>query len=154
MSDATDVDISPLEFTVDVELAIDAAFTLFTEKIGTWWPTKTHSIGEDRVAEVVFEPADIGGRLLERLDDGTEYAWGEVLVWEPPTRLVITWHPNPEPIAMTEVEVVFAPIDDDNTRVTLTHRHWERLGAIAAEARRGYSHGWPTVLGWFPGAGP
>jgi uncharacterized protein YndB with AHSA1/START domain len=151
MSEATDVDISPLEFTMEVEQPIDAAFTLFTEKIGTWWPTKTHSIGEDRVAELVFEPR-VGGRLLERLDDGTEYAWGEVLIWEPPTRVVITWHPNPEPIAMTEVEVVFAPIDARHTRVTLTHRHWERLGAIAAEARRGYSMGWPGVLSCFTGA--
>ena len=57
MTEATDVDISPLEFTVDVEQPIDAAFTLFTEKIGTWWPTQTHSIGEDRVIEVLFEPA-------------------------------------------------------------------------------------------------
>jgi uncharacterized protein YndB with AHSA1/START domain len=152
MSEATDVDISPLEFTVDVEQPIDAAFTLFTEKIGTWWPTKTHSIGEDRVAELVFEPR-VGGRLFERLDDGTEYAWGEVLVWEPPTRVTITWHPNPEPSAMTEVDVGFAPLDAGNTRVTLTHRHWQRLGTLAAEARTGYSHGWPGVLSCFTGAG-
>jgi uncharacterized protein YndB with AHSA1/START domain len=151
MTEATDVDISPLEFTVDVEQPVDAAFTLFTEKIGTWWPTQTHSIGEDRVVEVLFEPR-VGGRLLERLDDGTEYAWGEVLVWEPPTRVAMTWHPNPEPIAMTEVDVRFAPIDADNTRVTLTHRHWERLGSLAAEARAGYSHGWPSVLGCFTDA--
>ncbi|RPI04718.1 MAG: ATPase, partial [Actinobacteria bacterium] len=74
MSEAIDVDISPLEFTVDVEQSIDEAFALFTERIGTWWPTQTHSIGEERVAEVVFEPR-VGGRLIERLDDRTEYAW-------------------------------------------------------------------------------
>ena len=86
------------------------------------------------------------GRLYERLDDGTEYAWGEVLAWEPPHRFVITWHPSVEPVAMTEVEVTFTALDADSTTVELTHRDWQRLGDVAAVTRRGYSLGWVGVL--------
>ena len=87
------------------------------------------------------------GRLYERLDDGTEHTWGEVLAWDPPHRFVITWHPSPEPVAMTEVEVTFTAIDADSTTVQLTHRDWQRLGDAAAVDRDNYSNGWVGVLG-------
>lgn len=35
-----------------------------------------------------------GGRVTERLRDGSEAVWGALLVWEPPDRLVMTWHPG------------------------------------------------------------
>jgi hypothetical protein len=69
MSEKTDVDLSPLVFTVTVPQSVDDAFALFTERIGTWWPKATHSIGEDRVVDVVLE-AWVDGRIYERQDDG------------------------------------------------------------------------------------
>ncbi len=151
MNEKHDFDLSPLVFTVTVDQPIDDAFTLFTDKIGTWWPKATHSIGEERVVDVVLEPW-VDGRLYERLDDGTEHAWGEVLAWEPPHRFVITWHPSVQPVAMTEVEVTFTAIDSDSTTVQLTHRDWQRLGDIAAVTRRNYSQGWVGVLGCYTSA--
>ena len=145
MSDKTDIDLSPLVFTVAVPQSVDDAFKLFTEKVGTWWPKATHSIGEDRAADVIFDGRE-EGRLYERLDDGTEHTWGEVLAWDPPHRFVITWHPSPEPVAMTEVEVTFTAIDADSTTVQLTHRDWQRLGDVAAVTRDNYSNGWVGVL--------
>jgi uncharacterized protein YndB with AHSA1/START domain len=153
MSEKTDVDLSPLVFTVTVPQSVDDAFILFTEKIGTWWPKATHSIGENRAADVIFDGRE-DGRLYERLDDGTEYAWGEVLAWEPPNRFVITWHPSVEPVAMTEVEVTFTAIDADSTTVQLTHRDWQRLGDVAAVTRHGYSLGWVGVLDLFTTKAP
>lgn len=145
MSDNPDVDLSPLVFTVTVDQPIDDAFTLFTDKIGTWWPKASHSIGEERVVDVVLEPW-VDGRLYERQNDGTECSWGEVLAWDAPHRVVMTWHPSLQPIAMTEVEVTFAAVDAATTTVELTHRHWQRLGDVAAVARRSYAHGWVGVL--------
>ena len=145
MSEPSEVDLSPLVFTVTVPQSVDDAFVLFTEKIGTWWPKATHSIGEDRAADVLFD-GGADGRLYERLDDGTEHTWGEVLAWDPPHRFVITWHPSPDPVAMTEVEVTFASTGVDSTTVQLMHRQWQRLGDVAAVARANYANGWVGVL--------
>ena len=133
MTDNPDLDLSPLVFTVTVDQPIGDAFTLFTDKIGTWWPKASHSIGEERVVDVVLEPWR-DGRLYERQNDGTECSWGEVLVWDAPHRFVMTWHPSLQPIAVTEVEVRFAVVDPATTAVELTHRHWQRLGDVAAVA--------------------
>ena len=97
------------------------------------------------MAAVVLEDP-VGGRLYERRHDGGEADWGRVLAWEPPTRLLLAWSPNPERPAPTEVEVRFLAVEAGRTRVELEHRGWERLGELAAQARDSYRDGWPTVL--------
>ncbi len=42
--------------------------------------------------------------------------------------------------------------DGDSTRVDLAHRGWERLGAMAEEARSGYGENWNGVMALFVGA--
>jgi hypothetical protein len=139
--------IAPIEVGITVASGVEHAFATFTEGIGSWWPSESHSVGEDRVATVVMEPR-VGGRLFERWDDGTERDWGEVVEWDAPRRFVCTWQPNPDRPAPTEVEVRFAPVDG-GTRVTLVHRRWERLGGDAVEARRSYVTGWAPVMDRF-----
>ena len=51
----------------------------------------------------------------------------------------------------TELEVTFTA-DGDGTRVDLEHRGWERLGALAEEARSGYGENWNGVLALFAAA--
>jgi uncharacterized protein YndB with AHSA1/START domain len=55
----------------------------------------------------------VGGRWFERGKDGSECDWGKVLVWDAPSRLVITWQVNadfqPSPDIETEIEVTFVP---------------------------------------------
>jgi hypothetical protein len=69
------------------------AFEVFTREIGTWWPTDScHSIGGEEIVDVVFEER-VGGRIFERYGDGGECDWGSVLLWEPPERFVMKWHP-------------------------------------------------------------
>lgn len=133
---------------VTVPVPVEKAFAMFTERIGEWWPLPSHSIGAERAIDAVFE-SRLGGRLYERLDDGTEHDWGAVLVWEPPGRFVITWHVGRPPEVHTEVEVRFEPKGDGGTGVSLEHRNWERLGTGAAELRAGYDGGWDTVLGHY-----
>lgn len=124
----------------------EAAFVAFTERIGAWWPLPTHGIYGERAGGVAF--AD--GRLVERSVDGEECVWGEVVVWEPPHRVVVTWHPGEDPDAASEVEVRFSP-DGDGTRVELEHRGWERFGSDAMRRRRGYvgPGAWGAVLEHF-----
>ena len=127
----------------------EKAFEVFTEGMATWWPIETHSIqAMDKEAgaheTVIFETGP-GGRVYERMTSGEEAHWAHVLVWEPPTRLVLEWKVNPESVAPTEIEVRFTP-EGEGTRVDLEHRGFEALGKDAEEGHKGYSEGWPKVF--------
>jgi uncharacterized protein YndB with AHSA1/START domain len=145
-------DTEPVVQSIEVELPIEEAFDLFTTGMTSWWPLETMSIAADtfegrvRADSVTFE-ARLGGRVLENLSDGTSVPWGEVIVWEPPSRFVMTWKPNLEPGPSTEVEVRFSRTSDGGTSVRLEHLAWERLGDAGAAKKPGYSAGWARLLG-------
>ncbi len=92
--------------------------------------------------------------LLGRSIDGTECEWGQVLVWDPPKRLVFAWQITPEwkyqpDLAQSsEVEVRFTPLDEGATRVDLEHRHFERHGVGGDTMRAGVDtpEGWTGLL--------
>jgi uncharacterized protein YndB with AHSA1/START domain len=131
--------------SVTVRQTPEDAFRLFTERIASWWPLESHSIGkEGESPETVVMEAGAGGRLYERMADGDESHWGTILAWEPPHRVVISWELTPDRPA-TEVEVRFSP-EGDETRVELEHRGWERLAEHADEVRASYHTGWEYVL--------
>jgi uncharacterized protein YndB with AHSA1/START domain len=149
MDQATKVE--PVRKTVTVDCSVEHAFRTFTERIGEWWPLEIHSVGAEilgvRPISVSFEGAS-GGRLVERMDDGQEAPWANVLAWEAPHRLVLAWNPNPRRTIPTEIEVTFTQDEAGRTRVDLEHRGWERLGPEGPELRDGYSD-WERVLGRF-----
>ncbi|MCG8481252.1 MAG: SRPBCC domain-containing protein [Spirochaetales bacterium] len=137
--------IDPILKTVRVSLSPSDACALFTERIASWWPLETHSVGGDRARTVVFE-SGIGGRIYEVLDDGTESDWGRVTAWEPPARITFTWHPGRPIDTAGEVTVEFVA-EGHETVVTLIHKGWEKLGERASEIRSGYDTGWDLVFG-------
>jgi uncharacterized protein YndB with AHSA1/START domain len=143
--------VEPIRRVITVDREPEAAFRLFAEDIGTWWPLRPHTPGEQRPEAVVLEPRE-DGLIYERLAGGKIAPWGRVLVWEPPHRLVLEWQPNPNAAAPTEVEVRFGP-EGGGTCVELEHRGWEKLGDRAALARMEYDLGWDGVLGGFAAAG-
>jgi uncharacterized protein YndB with AHSA1/START domain len=126
---------------------------VFTAGIGRWWP-KTHHIGASDLDTLVIEPRE-GGRWYERGVDGVECEVGKVLVWEPPSRLVLGWQLTPDwkfdPDLITEVEVQFIPDGDNATRVELEHRNLERLGDRAEALRQQIDapEGWSGLLQLF-----
>lgn len=144
--------LAPVVKTRTVPLPVDRAFALFTEGMQTWWPLETHSIAADeggdasRVA-LRFE-GGVGGRVVEVGADGSECAWADVMAWQPPHRLVLSWHPNRNPQAATVLEVRFTP-HPEGTEVVLEHRAWEELGERGPSAREGYDAGWEVVLARF-----
>ena len=147
--------IDPIHATVTVGCPPEDAFRVFTREMGSWWPLQAFSVAEDthgggvKAETVVFEERE-GGRVIERRSDGSEASWATVLAWEPPRRLVLAWKPNLTDNPPTELEVTFTP-DGDGTRLDLEHRGWERLGALAEEARAGYGENWNGVLALFAG---
>jgi hypothetical protein len=136
--------IAPIRKSAHLECGVERAFRVFTAEVGTWWPLDTHAIQAGAVREVVWEERE-GGEVYEISNDGEKAHWATVLAWEPPTRVVIAWHVNPDTPAPTEVEARFTP-DGDGTRLDLEHRNWERLGEAGSAMREGYEGGWDTVL--------
>jgi hypothetical protein len=129
--------------SVDVALAPEQAFELFTVRTATWWPFATHSVAGETAVDAVFEPR-VGGRVYERDRTGTEHDWGAVTVWEPPRRLVLEWTLDPS-CAGTEVEIEFTAAAG-GTHVELTHGGWR---AAPRELVDGYAGGWEHVLRTF-----
>jgi uncharacterized protein YndB with AHSA1/START domain len=138
--------LEPLLKSVTVRRTPDEAFEIFTAGLAGWWPLGEYSVFGDRARSCGIE-AFVGGELFEVSDAGERCAWGRVLVWEPPRRFVVTWHPGRAPETAQEVEVRFLAEGAGATRVELEHRGWAKLGERAAETRRGYEQGWDAVLG-------
>ncbi len=136
--------IEPVRKSVVVPLTPQRTFALFTEGMGRWWPLASHSIAQERAVSCAIEPRP-GGAVYEVRDDGERCAWGEVRVWEPPNRFVMTWHPGRDAALAQEVEVRFSPIPE-GTRVDLEHRGWEILAERAEAARASYDGGWELVF--------
>jgi uncharacterized protein YndB with AHSA1/START domain len=130
---------------VHVKCGVANAFEVFTRGIGSWWPLDQLALTPGEVEKVVWEERE-GGEVYEISTSGARSHWATVLEWEPPSGFTIAWKVDPDAVAATEVEVRFTP-DGDGTRVVLEHRHWDRLGAGAAEKRDNYGGGWEMVLG-------
>lgn len=139
--------------SVVVDVPIDEAFRLFTDRFDTWWP-RTHHIGGADLDRAVLECRQ-GGRWYEIDVDGSECEWGKVLVWEPPHRLVIAWQIDIEwkydPNLVTEVDVRFRAESPSKTRVELEHRDLERFGEAMEQARETFESdgGWQGILNAF-----
>jgi uncharacterized protein YndB with AHSA1/START domain len=144
---------APVRKSVRVNAPPRRAFEVFTAGIGRWWP-KSHHIGASDLDTHVIEPKT-GGRWFERGVDGIECEIGKVLVWEPPSRLVLSWQLTPDwkydAHLITEVEVRFSPDGADATRVELEHRNLERFGPRAEALRQQIDSpdGWGALLQLF-----
>jgi uncharacterized protein YndB with AHSA1/START domain len=149
------VDTAVVRRTVTVATAQQAAFELFTAKLGTWWP-KTYSIGSAEMADFVIEPR-VGGRWYELGVDGSECDTGRVTAFEPPDRITLAWHLDanfkydPDPGHASEVEVQFIVEDATHTRVELEHRGFDRhaAGADAVRGAMESPQGWSYCLELF-----
>ena len=145
--------IRPVRRQITVEAPQQTAFDVFTRGMGSWW-NPDHSLGDRPLVDVVVEPR-VGGRWFERDAGGAECPWGTVLVWEPPSRVVLGWQLDGEwtfdPDLVTEVELRFVVEGPTTTRVELEHRDLERLGDHADPARASLAGegGWSGLLARF-----
>ena len=133
-----------VEKSVTVSVPVERAFEVFTAEIGTWWPLRTHAVDTERSETVVLE-GRVGGRLFERTPAGEEHVWGTIAAWEPPNRIVYSWHPGRGEETAQEVEVTFEA-EGDGTRVHLRHTGWEKLGEPVEETVASYDEGWDLVI--------
>lgn len=139
---------------VDADQTI--AWRVFTEKMALWWPLAYYKIGNAKAVDAIIEP-HVGGRWFERGEDASSCQWGSVLVWEPPSRLVLTWDVDAnwkyDRALNTEIEVRFIADGDKRTRVEFEHRRLDRYGVRRDEMRRIYDTegDWGKLLEAFAG---
>jgi uncharacterized protein YndB with AHSA1/START domain len=104
----SDFDPNAVRKSMSVQAPPAIAWRVFTEKMSSWWPLGHYKIGTAKAVEAIIEP-HVGGRWYERGEDGSTCDWGRVLVWEPDSRLVLTWDINADwqydPKLNTEIEI-------------------------------------------------
>ena len=135
-----------------VEVPIERAFAVFTERFGDFKPPE-HTLLQAPIAETVFEPW-VGGNILDRAEDGSECRWARILAYEPPNRVVFSWDISPQwrietdPEQTSEVEVRFIAETPQRTRLELEHRRIERHGPGWEAVTDGVDgdEGWPLYL--------
>jgi uncharacterized protein YndB with AHSA1/START domain len=141
---------APIRKTLVVRAAPEKAFEIFTADFDCWWP-RTHHVGETPLKAVILEPG-VGGRWYSSHEGGAECNWGEVLIWEPPARLVLAWRIDHEfhfdPNLLTEVELRFTGLADGRTQIDFEHRHLERFGLskTALQTVTSMDGGWAGIL--------
>jgi uncharacterized protein YndB with AHSA1/START domain len=117
------------------------AFAAFTERIADWWqPNGLFQFSEGRSGTLAFEPGP-HGRLVETYADGQSFVVGDIRVWDPPHRLVMSWrHASFADDQDTELHVRFEHVDDTDrpTRVTVEHYGWDTI-----PPRHAARHGFP-----------
>jgi uncharacterized protein YndB with AHSA1/START domain len=140
---------APIRKSITVKATPQRAFEVFATGMGRWW-RPDHHLGKSPLKDVVLEP-QVGGRWYEVNEDGSSCNWGKVLVWEPPTRLLLAWQLNGDwqydADFVTELEFRFIP-DGNGTRVELEHRNLDRYGD-KTDAVRGSldsAEGWTGAL--------
>lgn len=137
--------MEPLEVEFTLECSSEHAFNVWATKTSLWWPSD-HSVSAAKGLTVTFEPRR-GGRIYERTPE-VEHDWGEVLAWEPPSRLSYLWHIGADRSHATEVEITFTG-SGGMTTVTIVHGGWERLGAEGPGRRERNRQGWNGLIPHF-----
>ncbi|HTN63595.1 MAG TPA: SRPBCC family protein [Devosia sp.] len=144
------INVAPITKSVRVRTTPERAFAIFTTNVLKWWPP-TYTIGNSPMKEVVMEP-HVGGRWFEIGEDDSQCQWGDVLVWNPPQRLVLAWRIGMDwqfnAALLTEVEVTFTAVGDGETEVRIVHRKFENYGAEAEKAAQIFD-GWSANLARF-----
>jgi uncharacterized protein YndB with AHSA1/START domain len=119
----------------------ERAFGAFTDEIAQWWkPNGLFTFTPRRTGTLAFEPGP-NGRLVETYPDGSTFTVGDILTWEPPHRLVLTWRQAAfAPDQSTELHVTFDDVSraaGPETRVVVEHFGWDTIPADHA-ARHGF----------------
>jgi Activator of Hsp90 ATPase homolog 1-like protein len=127
--------------SVILPMAPHAAFELFTQKIGEWWPAERRHT-QDTTSEIFLLQS---GRFYELARDGHEVELGHVRSWELPSRILLDFFIPTGPDNPTEVEITFAA-QEGGTRVTVTHRPKPGGESLWVEWATRYEQSWDIVL--------
>lgn len=141
------IEIAPVVKSIEVQRVTADAFRVFVHEMDKWWPLGAHALSPENGTKAVaieVEPV-VGGRVIERAEDGRVFHWGDVLAYEPGRRFAMTWQLGRAREKSGQVDVRFEALTATSCRVTLTHSGWERADD-GARLREGYNAGWAGVF--------
>jgi hypothetical protein len=128
-----------------------SAFAVFTDRMSEWWPLDALPVRSEG-GRLAFEasgsePEAAPTVLVERHAGRPEAVWADVVEWDPPRRLRLTWHPGADGEEATDLTVAFGA-EGNATRVALEQTGWE-VGPDPEEQVATYEAAWPQILGSF-----
>ena len=142
--------LDPIIKTIEVPCSQEKAFGVFVNEMGSWWPLDKRSMslmsGDRKPARSLRIEAKQGGQIVETGHDGTEYHWGTIRTFDPHDLLTMDFHMGLPPENASLVEVRFTALENERTRVELTHSNWEAFGDMAEMMRGGYGSGWVIIF--------
>ena len=147
--------VPPIQKEIVVNASQERCFGVFTAGIDKWW-SREHHIGKSPLKEFVLEQ-QAGGRWYSVCEDGSEVNVGRVLVWQPSSRLVLSWQITAkwqyDADFVTEVELRFTPLGPKQTRVELEHRKLEAYGTDAETMHKTFDSedAWVRTLALYAG---
>jgi uncharacterized protein YndB with AHSA1/START domain len=115
--------------SIHVDVEPNVAFDVFTQEIDLWWRRGAAFRALGQTPSVIHLEPRQGGRIFEASGNAASalHEIGQITVWEPPSRLQLTWRAlNFQPGETTTVEIWFAP-ERGGTTVTLEHRGWQSI---------------------------
>ncbi|MBA5779219.1 SRPBCC domain-containing protein [Stappia sp. F7233] len=138
-------------FTLSLPCSREAAFDLFVDGFGNWWP-KDYAFSGDTLQEIGIEP-QLGGACYEQTTTGQRIVWGTVLSIERPLYIRLAWQIGPDreiiadPAAASRVMVVFRELREGSS-MELTHSEFLRHGVNGEAYREAMAseEGWPRCL--------
>lgn len=140
--------LEPIQKIIEVPCNQEQAFNVFVSQVDTWWPKDKNSVSAmngEVAKQIIIEPK-LGGKIYEIGHDDTNHAWGSVTEFDPHQQFAMDWHIGLPADNASAVAVRFIPVNDEKTRVELSHSRWEAFGDKAADMRAGYDQGWVGVF--------
>ncbi len=141
--------LDPIIKTIEVPCSKKKAFGVFVNDMGSWWPLDKRSMSKVHSGEpaksLLIEPK-LGGQIVEIGHDDTEHHWGTIKSYDPHDAISMDFHMGLPPENASLVEVRFTALENERTRVELTHSNWEAFGEMAEMMRGGYGSGWVIIF--------
>lgn len=141
--------LDPIVKAIEVSCSQEKAFEVFVNEKGSWWPLDKRSMSlmenGEPAKSLRTEPKQ-GGKIVEIGHDGTEYHWGTIKSYDPHASISMDFHMGLPAENASLVEVKFAALGNERTRVELTQSNWEAFGDMAEMMRGGYGSGWVIIF--------
>ena len=133
------VDVSPYAYELSVAAPYERAFDIYVTQIGRWWPA-VYTAEPATFDTVTIDPY-VGGRVVERHQDGVTQDWGRVTLWVPGRAIAYEFSLAMADCPPSLIQVNFVP-GGDSCVVEFTHGGWNEENA---EHHAKFNE-WPRIL--------